>query len=257
MKRTALFNAILLTAALAAWAIDGREIIRNVREREAGSSSHALVQMDLIDKSGGVNSRTVEMVGRKDSAGNDRMVIIFHKPATVANTRFLTLEHKGRDSDRWIYMPALKRVRRIAASEGGESFMGSDFSYDDISQDRDVDKDEHRLLREETFQGQACYVVESTARDAASSQYSRRVSWVSREMWLPLKIELYDKSAALLKTAVMEKVEKIQNIWTPMRTVMNNIQTQHATLLVMQKFVYNENLPEGLFTTKFIETGKP
>jgi outer membrane lipoprotein-sorting protein len=242
MKRTILIIPILLAAVLAAWAIDGREIIQKVRDREAGASSHALVQMDLVDKSG---------------AGNDRMVVIFHKPATVANTRFLTLERKGRDSDRWIYMSALKRVRRIAASEGGESFMGSDFSYDDISQDRDVDKDDHKLLREEAFQGQACYVVESAARDVASSQYSRRVSWVSRENWLPLKIELYDKSAALLKTATMEKVEKIQTIWTPMRTVMNNLQTGHSTLLIMQKFVYNENLPEGLFTTKFIETGKP
>jgi hypothetical protein len=244
-------------AALAAFGLDGREVMKNARARDTGRSTHALVQMDLVDKSGGTSSRTVEMVGSKDQAGNDRMVVIFHKPASVANTRFLTLERKGRDSDRWIYMPALKRVRRIAASEGGESFMGSDFSYDDISQDRDLDKDHHKLLREEPYQGRPCFVVESSAKDPASSQYGRRISWVSSEQWLPLKIDIYDKSDSLLKTAVMEKVEKIQNIWTPMRTVMSNLQTGHSTLLVMQKFVYNENLPEGLFTTKFIETGKP
>jgi outer membrane lipoprotein-sorting protein len=257
MKRKAFVVLLAGLAALAAFALDGREVIKNVKDRDTGSSTHALVQMDLVDKSGGINSRTVEMVGRKDAAGDQRMVVIFHRPASVANTRFLTLEHKGRDSDRWIYMPALKRVRRIAASEGGDSFMGSDFSYDDISQDRDVDKDEHKLLREERYQEQACYVVESTAKDQSASQYSRRVSWVAREMWLPLKIELYDKSNQLQKIATMEKVEKIQNIWTPMRTLMKNVQIGHSTVLAMQKYVYNENLPEGLFSNKFLETGKP
>lgn len=242
---------ILCVAGPALSAMDGREIMNRVDTRAKGATSHALVRMDLVDRKGSVNSRTVEMYATEDTKGPKRMTIVFYEPASVRNTRYLSS-----GDDRWIYLPALKRVRRIAASEGGGSFMGSDFTYDDMS-DRDVDRDTHILLREEKLGTSNCHVVESFPVDPKDSQYSRRIAWVDADRWLPLKIELYDKSGNLLKTAEMEKTENIQGFWTPMRTVMRNVRTGTATVLDMVKFVWNEELPAGLFTTRFLETGRP
>ncbi len=234
----------------------GDDIMRRVKDRETGSSSHALVQMELTDKKGVTSRRTLEMYGVKDSQGLNSMVVVFHEPASVRNTRYLAVENKGRDDDKWIFLPALKRVRRIAASEGGSSFMGSDFTYDDMS-DREVEKDAHRLLREEQETGIDCFVVESVPKTGERTQYSRRVSWVDRERFLPLKIELFDRAGKLVKVATLEEIRKIQGYWTPTRTTMRNVQTGTATVLAMDKFVWDEALPAGIFTQRFLETGRP
>ena len=238
------------------FALDGREIMDRVDKRPTGKTSHARVRMDLIDSKGKVNTRSVEMFTVKDEKDLKKLVILFHAPASVKNTRYLAVENEGRDDDKWIYLPALKRVRRIAASEGGSSFMGSDFTYDDMS-DRDVDRDNHKLLREEKLDSYQCYVVESSAKDPKDSQYSKRISWVAKEFWIPVKIELYDKKGNLLKIATMDKIDTLQGYVTPLQTTMKNLQKGTATVLSMEKFAWDESLPSSLFTTRYLETGKP
>jgi len=238
------------------FALDGREIMDRVDKRPTGKTSHARVRMDLIDSKGQVNTRSVEMFTVKGEKDLKKLVIVFHAPASVKDTRYLAVENEGRDDDKWIYLPALKRVRRIAASEGGSSFMGSDFTYDDMS-DRDVDRDNHKLLREEKLESYQCYVVESSAKDPKDSQYSKRISWVAKDLWIPVKIELYDKKGNLQKVATMDKIDTIQGFVTPLQTTMKNVQKGTATVLVMEKFVWDEPLPSSLFTTRYLETGKP
>ena len=109
----------------------------------------------------------------------------------MKDTRFLVLEQKGRPDDKFIYLPTLRRVRRIAAEEGGQSFMGSDFTYDDMSS-RDIDDDVHTLLREENLDGVPCYVVKSVPKDAKNSQYHHRVSWVRKDNFIPIRVEIYE-----------------------------------------------------------------
>lgn len=246
---------LALIAAFPAHSIDGREIAENVINRDDGETGHSLINMDLIDAQDNVKSRIIEEWSMEDDAGLDRLVIVFHRPASVQGTRFLVVENEDRDDDQWIYLPALDRVRRIAASEGDESFMGTDFTYDDLAT-RDVDEDTHELLREETFSGREVYVVESVPKDPDDSQYSRRVQWVAKDIWVPLKAEFYDKSDELLKTLTVEELEEVQGIWTPMVSVMENVQTEHATRLEVQKTRYNEDLNPDLFSTNFLRTGR-
>ncbi len=184
-----------------------------------------------------------------------RLVIVFHRPASVEGTRFLVAENEDRDDDQWIYLPSLDRVRRIAGSEGGESFMGTDFTYDDLKT-RDVDEDRHELLREEEFGGRECYVVESIPKDPDDSQYSKRVQWVAKDIWIPMKIELYDKSEDLLKVNTVEEVDQVQGYWTIMENVMENVQTGHKTRLDIQKIRYDEDLNPNLFSKNFLRTGR-
>lgn len=248
---------MLMTTALVPFglfALDGTEIAQRAHDIEDGETSHSAVQMDLIESDGEVKSRLIEEWG-KDEGELTSMVMVFRSPASVKDTRYLQIENEDRDDDKWIYLPALKRVRRIASSEGDKSFMGSDASYDDM-ETRDVERDHHELLREERFASWDCYVVKAWAKDPADSQYSHRITWFDKASFVPVKVEMYDKHEELLKVLSVEKLEQVQGYWTPMQTLMKNVQTGHSTRLSFKKLVYDEPLPEALFTTAFLETGR-
>ncbi|MGC9312376.1 MAG: outer membrane lipoprotein-sorting protein [Sediminispirochaetaceae bacterium] len=251
--------AFLLLAS-GAWAVDtaldGSAIIENAYNLPTGETSHSLVEMKLIDEGGEVHSRVVENWSMESAAGTNSNVIVFHSPATVKDTRFLSIENTNRDDDQWIYLPALGRVRRIAASEGDSSFMGTDFTYNDM-QSREVYEDNHTLLREERFEEWDCYVVESIPKDPSSTQYSRRIQWIIKDTWMPVKGELYDKDGELLKVLSVRRLERVQGFWTAIDTTMENVQTGHSTELNIKKLVYNQDIPDSLFTVNFLRTGRP
>ena len=255
-KKTIILAALLvILSAASAYCLTGEEIAQNAHDRDTGSTSHALMQMDLIDKGGNINSRLVETWKMEDEKELDSLVMVFHKPASVKDTRFLVVENEGRDDDKWIYLPALKKVRRIDSSEGGNSFMGTDFTYDDM-ETRKVEEDSHDLIKEEKIAGYNCYAIEAASIDPDNSQYSRRISWIDRETWVPVKMELYDKKGNLEKVMTADRIEKVQGYWTIIKTTMKNVQTGHSTVLSMKKLVYDEKLNPALFTTKFLKTGR-
>ena len=247
-----LLLAVVIPISL--FGLDGTEIARRAHDIEDGETSHSAVQMDLIERDGEVKSRLIEEWG-KDEGELSSMVMVFRSPASVKDTRYLQVENDGRDDDKWIYLPALKRVRRIASSEGDKSFMGSDASYDDM-ETREVNRDHHELLREESYAERECYVVKAWAKDPADSQYSHRITWFDKASFVPVKVEMYDKQEELLKVLSVEQLEQVQGYWTPMQTLMENVQTGHATRLTFKKIVYDEPLPAALFSTAFLETGR-
>lgn len=255
MKRTAAVTVLLFGLATLASAITGREVAENVENRNTGDTTHALVEMRLVDAGGNVKNRVIEQYGKEE---NDLMrnVIIFHRPASVEGTRFLTIERADRDDDQWIYLPGLGRVRRIAGSEGSDSFMGTDFTYDDL-EGRDIEEYNYQLLRQEKVNDWNTYVVETLPKPETDSQYSRLVQYVDKNSWVPVKIEFYDKNDELLKENRVHRMEKVQGYWTIIENTMENVQTDHSTELQVTNFRYNEDLPEGLFTVNFLETGRP
>ena len=236
--------------------LDGSQIIQNVYDLATGNTSHSLIEMKLIDKDGEIHGRVVETWSIESNEGTTSSVIVFHAPASVKNTRFLTIENRNRDDDQWIYIPAMDRVRRVAASEGDSPFMGTDFTYNDM-QSREVYEDNHTLLREEKFEDWNCYVVESIPKDTSDSQYSRRIQWIIPETWVPVKQELYDREDQILKVMTVRRIEKVQGFWTTIETTMENVQTGHSTELNIKKLVYNQDIPEGLFTVNFLQAGRP
>jgi hypothetical protein len=158
--------------------------------------------------------------------------------------------------DRWIYLPSLGRVRRVAASEGSGSFVGTDFSYDDISStSRSADLDTHTILREESLNGTACYVIQSIPRDS-SYQYSKMIQWIAKDTSITLKIELYDRRNTLVKTVEMSGIRDIQGRLTVTVTRMTTHAAGTSTTITNEITKYNDNIPEGVFTTEFLETGR-
>jgi len=182
---------------------------------------------------------------------------VFQKPASVAGTRFLTITNPGREDDRWIYLPALGKVRRIAASEGSSSFMGTDLSYDDVSSaDRSVDADTHVLLRDETLDGKDSWVIESKPKDS-SYQYSKMISWIEKSTRIARKIELYDRKGELVKVLEILKAEDKQGRLTPTVTRMSTVKAKTSTTIYVEIVKYDDPIPASVFTTKFLETGRP
>jgi len=243
---------IMTTGSL--FALNGTEVIQSAHDVETGKTTHSAVQMDLISADGSVDRRLVEE-WRMEENDLNKMIMVFRKPASVANTRFLQIENDDRGDDKWIYLPALKRVRRIAASDGEKSFMGTDITYDDM-ETRDVERDTHQLLGEETVDQWNCYKVKSMAKDPEDSQYGYRISWIDKETYVPVKVAMYDKQEELLKVLEVKKLEKVNAYWTPMDTLLTNVQTGHSTRVTFLKVVFDEPLNPRMFTTTFLERGK-
>jgi len=237
------------------FALTGTEIAQKAHDIDDPKTSHSAVQMDLINKDGKVDSRMVEEWAMDDASDLGSTVIVFRKPSSVANTRFLQKENDDRDDDKWIYLPALKRVRRIASSEGSKSFMGTDMSYDDM-ETREVEQDTHELLGEEKFGKWDCYKVKGKAVDSSDSQYSYRITWFDKESFVPVKAEMYDKNEKLIKVLEVEKLQKVSGYWTPLDGVLSNVQTGHFTRVTILKIEYDKGVSTKLFTTNFLKRGK-
>ncbi|MDR2924105.1 MAG: outer membrane lipoprotein-sorting protein [Treponema sp.] len=257
MKTNAFFLTVLMLLALTPglWAQDAEAVIRASRDRIKADTISTRSKMVISAKDGSTTERVLDQYS-KDGPKGSRTMIVFQQPATVAGTRFLTMENKGGEDDRWIYLPGLGKVRRVAASEGGGSFMGTDFSYDDISSmSRGVELDTHTLLREETFGGSPCYVIQSVPKNS-SYQYSKMIQWVGKDSKIITKIELYDKKNALVKTVEMSGIKEVQGRLTATVTKITTHAAGTSTTITMDIVKYDENIPERVFSTSFLENGK-
>jgi hypothetical protein len=256
MKKTVtLMAGLFLSAALMLPAQTAEEIVRASRDRIKADTVSTRSSMVIKARDGSTTERVMDQYS-KDGPRGKRTIIQFQRPASVAGTRFLTMENPGSADDRWIFLPSLGKVRRIAASEGSGSFMGTDFSYDDISSaSRGADLDRHTLLREETFKGNACYVIESTPKDSAY-QYSKMIQWIDRESKVSWKVELYDKKAVLVKLLEIQELKDVQGRLTPMLTSMTTLGAGTSTAIKVDIVKYDDPIPEGVFTTNYLETGK-
>ncbi len=262
MKMTKIFAVgAALVIGTAAFALDGRQVMQNAADVKEPEFTHALVTMELIEKSGAKDVRVVEEWGRSKNDLAD--VVMEFKSASAApdivGTRFMQKEQgAGKDDLKWIYLPSLKKVRPVAASEGSSSFMGTDATYDDMST-RDVDDDVHELLAEtEAKNGfKNCAKVKSTPKDLKKSQYSYRIGWVDKDTWVPVYVEMYDKKGKLVKTLEVKSLKVINGYPTPLENVMTNVQTGHSTRLVMdeKKLVFDKPQNPKIFTEAFLANG--
>jgi len=257
MKKLLFCFIILILICGLAFSQDAAAIVEQSRNRIQANTVSTRFRMVITARGGAVTERMMDQYSKKDANGNRRSVISFLEPASVRGTRFLTIENRSGGNDQWIFLPSLNRVRRIAASEGSSSFVGTDFSYDDIaSMDRRTDLDNHRLLREERFNNSDCYVVESTPRETGY-QYSRMIQWIDKANHVPYKVELYDRRGTLVKLLEILELRTIQGRLTPVVTKLTTIAAGSSTTLSVVNLRYDDNVPESVFTMNYLETGRP
>jgi outer membrane lipoprotein-sorting protein len=234
--------------------LSGEKIIKKSQEifYYAGKDIKAKVLMKLISKSGKERIRELTMLRlNKGESDEQKYYMYFHRPADVREMTFMVWKYLGKNDDRWLYVPSIKLVRRIAANDKNSSFVGSDFTYEDVS-GRDVVEDTHTLRSEESLNGKSVYVVESTPKEEKSAFYSRKVSWIDQETFLPLKEEYYDKRSDLYKIFTADKIESVQGIATIMQRTMANIQNGHSTVVTFEEASYNIGLTEDIFSERYL-----
>jgi hypothetical protein len=255
MNKKIFFLSVMVLAGFVCYAQDALSIVRSSRDRIKADTVSTRSTMVITAKDGSTTERVIDQFA-KDGPKGDRTMIVFQKPASVAGTRFLTMENPGSPEDRWIFLPNLGKVRRVAASEGSGSFMGTDFSYDDISSaSREADLDNHSLLREENLNGKACYVIQSTPKDS-SYQYSKILQWIEKDSMVAVKLELYDKKPVLVKVVETSGLKDVQGRLTPMVTKISTIGAGTSTTINMDIIKYDDPIPEAVFTTAYLETGR-
>jgi len=257
MKYKTTMVLLVMAFAFSAFAQDkvtGLQVIEKVYNRSTGDDMEANLTMTLINSRGEKRVREIKQYLR-DFGKVEKKIMFFIKPADVRNTSFMnwSYDDASKDDDQWIYLPALKKVKRISSDSKSDYFMGSDFTYDDLG-DRKPGDDTHKILREEKLNGEDCYVVESTPKDE-EYMYSKTVTWVIKDKWIGLKKEFYDEDGDFLKTLNIEKYDKIKGFWIILKTKMDNKQKNHQTVMDLTNVKINTGIPANKFTERMMKRG--
>ncbi len=252
-----ILGLVAATQSTGAQAMSAEEIMERSQHafHYMGGDAKGKLTMELIDRDGGKRVRVLTMLRRNQGDGGEQKYFMyFHEPGDVRRLTFMVWKYPGRDDDRWIFIPSVDLIRRIAVEDKYSSFVGSDFSYEDVS-GRDVSEDRHALVREEMLGGRDTYVIESVPREAAP--YSKRISWIDKENFLPLKEEYYDARNELHRVSTAENIKDIAAADgkggpypTPMKRTMKNVQTGHSTVVTVSAVSYGIGLKDADFSER-------
>jgi len=247
-----LLLAVVFPAEGGAAPLSADEVAYNVYHRDVGRDMQMRGTMLLI--SAGGQKRQREYISmRLDSEADRRVIIRFTAPADIAGTGFLVREIKSSgETEQHLYLPALKRVRRIVASQQGRKFVNSDFTYEDMHR-HPLSAWTYTLAEEVTVLGRACYQLISTPLPTTVSQYSSIISLIDMKTFMPLKSDFYDKDKRHCKTYVVNKIAVIDGIATELDVVMRDNLSQHSTVLHTNALAYNRNLKKSLFSVHALE----
>lgn len=245
----------------AAESLTADEIVRRVNQIDDGEYVSRKLVMHLIDRRG--KERVRETVGYRKYINDEKHSVLFYqKPTNVKDTAFLTWDYPNPevDDDQWLYLPALRRVRRISASDRGDYFLGTDFTFEDIKLEGKLEPSEYDyiLLGEEIIDGVANYKLASTPKSSEIAQelgYGRTEFWVDASNWLVIKADYWDPKDKPLKSLTVKDIRQVDGIWTRHELVMVNHKTGHQTRFVFSEVDYQSPVADSLFTQRAIARG--
>ncbi len=234
---------------------DAREVSKNSADIIALSSMEMVTSLKIYDQKGNVRTRKVSIASKK-FGDVTKMIMRFVDPADVKGTAMLVYDYEGKPDDMWIYMPALKKSRRIVSNEKGKNFMGSEFTNADMSKPN-IDDFNYKLLSTEIFNGKNCYKIEATAKTKdleTENGFSKKISYIEKGNYLCHKIEFYDLSGKLSKTQTISDYRPVSdNKYFYYLMEMKNEQTGRKSVLITDAFQAGSNLSESLFSPANLE----
>lgn len=245
--------------SLAAFANDPspKDIMQKAGDARKLTGSEAVMKLLIFSKKGEQRKREIAMA-TKTAGGTEKRVYKFLAPADVKGTGVLTFDHDKKDDDTWIYLPALRKTRRIVSSDKGKKFMGSEFSYADLNTPI-LSNYKLKLLKTEKAGGTDCYVVEMLpANDKVADEegYSKKIVWVGKSDYMIRKSEFYDLDGALLKVLTMKNiklVDKKSKRYRAMYSEMVNKQDGRKSIFETVKIENSPDVKDDIFTTAYLE----
>ena len=251
MKKLSCLTVLLIALPLSAVAVTteqkGMEIAVEMDNRDTGwVGSRADMTMVLRNKQGQESRRDIRIRTLEVTDDGDKSLTIFDTPRDVKGTAFLSFTHPTEPDDQWLYLPALKRVKRISSANKSGPFMGSEFAYEDLTS-QEVEKYTYKWLRDETLDGKEMMVLERYPAYTHSG-YTRQVVWIDNRIYRPVKIEFYDRKNSLLKTLLMRGYNiYLDRYWRPDRMEMVNHLTGKSTVLTWSNYGFQTGLSERDF----------
>ena len=262
----AMFKKLSIAAAAATIAMSvfaqtpeekGLEIATEQEARGYGFvDSSATMQMTLINKAGKTSERMMSVMTLEGPTNDgDKSLTVFNSPRDVEGTALLTHTHKVGSDDQWLFLPALKRVKRIASKNKSGPFMGSEFAFEDLS-GRELEKYTYKYLRDEEVNGLNCFVVESIPLDKDSG-YTRLVSWIDQAEYRAQKVEYFDRKKSHLKSLeVIDQKLYLDKFWRPSEMFMQNHQTGKSTRLQWTDYKFQTGLTDRDFTENSLKRAR-
>lgn len=246
--------------------LTAKEIAKKADNVDDGETSISEMTMVLVDRKKKEKKRQIQGY-RKDYGEDKKSISIFMSPADIKNTSFLSYDWNddAKEDDNWLYMPALRKVKRIASSNKKNSFMGSDFSYHDMN-GLNISEWEFKFAKKKTavIDGQECWVIDSQPRKDIRAQvikdtdYKRRRAWIRKDNFMAVQVKILMKKRGRIKVLKVKDIKKIQNIWTAHHLEMTTYQNKkmyHRTILLFNNIVYNKGVDEKMFTTQWMQRG--
>lgn len=257
--RDMLLVSMLLMHTAVVWADDagkGLAIATERKNRDAGwQDSEAQTTMILRNAQGEESIREIRTIALEVADDGDKGLTIFDEPKDVRGTAFLNHSHVNGPDDQWLYLPSLKRVKRIASRNKSGPFMASEFSYEDLSS-FELAKYQFTYLKDDTLDGEAMFVVEQVPKDEFSG-YSKSIVWLDQQEYRARKIEFYDKKNALLKTLLLTEYQQYLNkFWRPHKLTMRNHQTGKSTDLILKKLEFGKGRTAADFDTAALQRSR-
>jgi hypothetical protein len=228
---------------------NARQIVEEAQRRTEVKSQRYEGLLQVLDSNGRLADKrwTLQRLG---SHGSSRMVLRFTAPPEVKGVALLVVNHPDRASDQWMWTPAIERDRRIALQDRSTRFFGTDFSFEDL-EERDVNQYDYSLLGEEPLDGALCWKVQSTPKQAKSSQYTRAIVWIRKDTYAFARIESYVKEQAVRRLTYSD-FQQVQGIWTARRMEMADLRRGSRTALTLDKLQYDVPMNEEDFTLQAI-----
>jgi len=225
----------------------GLEIAKEADKRDTGwKDMKTKTIMTLRNQHGDVSNRENRMKTLEVKGDGDKSLIIFDTPTDIKGTAFLSHTHAVKADDQWLFLPSLKRVKRVSSSNKSGPFLGSEFAYEDISS-QEVEKYKYNFIKDEKVQGRDTFVIERIPQ-YRNSGYKRQTVWMDKEYYQPLKIDFYDRKNSLLKTLTyFEYNQYLNQYWRPLRMEMQNHQTKKSTTLTWKNYEFSTGLKKRDF----------
>lgn len=246
---------------VAATALTANQIAANIYARDEGKAVSRELAMELIDRRGKVRRRAA-MVYRRTLEGVKQKAIFFTGPRRVKDMAFLTHDFTASDKQdqQWLYLPAMRKVRRIPASDRGDYFLGTDFTYNDVKDELKFEPAEYEfsLLGQTQADGKTLYQLEGRALDTEIADelgYSAFKALVDAESWIPFEIDFLDREDQVFKHVEVTALDKLEGIWTPLAIEAENLRTGHKTVFTYSNVSFSAEIDEKLFSARALKAG--
>ncbi len=225
----------------------GLEIAKESERRDTGfGDTKSEMKMILRNRNGDETLRKLRIQTLEVIGDGDKSLIIFNSPRDVKGTAFLSFTHALDPDEQWLYLPALKRVKRISSSNKSGPFLGSEYAFEDLTS-FEVPKYKYKYLRDDVVDGKDCFVLELYPQYEYSG-YTRQLSWMDKERYIPLKIEYYDRKDALLKTQEFKGYQQyLDQYWRADEMVMTNHQNGKSSVLLWENYQFDNGLKDRDF----------